>query len=85
MKVKGKKIVKKQRTNVFLRKKTCRFCRDKNRQIDYKDIDLLESFIKDRGKMVSSRLSGNCAKHQRRVAEAIKRARYLALLPYVKL
>ena len=64
------------------RKKICRFCADKMENIDYKDIKRLEFFMRDRGKIVSSRLSGNCAKHQRRLVTAIKRARFLALLPY---
>lgn len=64
------------------RKRICRFCADKTKDIDYKDIKRLEFFMRDRGKIVSSRLSGNCAKHQRRLVTAIKRARFLALLPY---
>jgi small subunit ribosomal protein S18 len=67
---------------IGMRKKFCRFCKDKVRFIDYKDIRSLEKFLSDRGKMFSSRLTGTCAKHQRRVAIAIKRARYIALLPY---
>jgi small subunit ribosomal protein S18 len=51
-------------------------------EIDYKDIKRLEFFMRDRGKIVSSRLSGNCAGHQRRLVTAIKRARFLSLLPY---
>ncbi|MCM8781030.1 MAG: 30S ribosomal protein S18 [Candidatus Omnitrophica bacterium] len=78
------KSKKKVTSLVSRKKKFCRFCRDKNIKIDYKEIKLLESFIKERGKIVSSRISGNCAKHQRRIAEAIKRARFLALLPYVR-
>ena len=64
------------------RKRICRFCADKMENIDYKDIKRLEFFMRDRGKIVASRLSGNCAKHQRRLVTAIKRARFLALLPY---
>ncbi|MFH1640863.1 MAG: 30S ribosomal protein S18 [Candidatus Omnitrophota bacterium] len=66
------------------RKRFCRFCVDKTKVIDYKDIKALESFIKERGKIVSVRASGNCAKHQRRISEAIKMARFLSLLPYVR-
>ena len=66
-----------------MRKRFCRFCRDKQIVIDYKEIKLLEKFISERGKMQSSRFSGNCAKHQRRLTEAIKRARYLAILSYM--
>ena len=68
------------RKKLFARKKICRFCADKNRVIDYKDVKGLESFVKERGKIVSSRFSGNCLKHQRRLSEAIRRARFLALL-----
>ncbi|MEW6170251.1 MAG: 30S ribosomal protein S18 [Candidatus Omnitrophota bacterium] len=65
-----------------VRKKFCRFCIDeKSTPIDYKDVKRLERFITERGKMSSRRSSGNCAKHQRKIAEAVKRARFLALLP----
>jgi small subunit ribosomal protein S18 len=84
MRVKVKKEIKRTKRPLSLRKRFCRFCADKNRTIDYKDIKTLESFIKDRGKIVSSRLSGNCARHQRKVAEMIKKARFLSLLPYVR-
>lgn len=67
------------------RKKTCRFCADKTKSLDYKDFKRLESFIKERGKLVSSRISGNCAKHQRRLVEAVKRSRFISLLPYTKI
>jgi small subunit ribosomal protein S18 len=70
--------------SIIIRKKFCRFCRNKVRTIDYKDTKLLEAFIRERGKILSSRISGTCAKHQRRVAEAIAKARFLALLPYVR-
>ena len=66
------------------KKKFCRFCVDKTKTINYKDVKTLESFIKERGKIVSVRASGNCAKHQRRIAEAIKMARFLSLMPYVR-
>ncbi|MCK4427562.1 MAG: 30S ribosomal protein S18 [candidate division Zixibacteria bacterium] len=64
------------------RKKTCRFCENKTQVIDYKDEKLLRKFITDRGKIVPRRISGNCAKHQRRLTIALKRGRHLALLPY---
>lgn len=75
-----------KKKNAFLqqRKRFCRFCVDKTKTIDYKDIKALESFVKEGGKMVSSRYSGNCARHQRRVAEEVKKARFLALLPYTR-
>jgi small subunit ribosomal protein S18 len=68
-----------------MRKKVCRFCADKNRVIDYKEVKLLESFIRERGKILPSRVSGNCAKHQRKITEAVKKARFISLLPYVRL
>ena len=67
------------------RRKFCRFCADKIYVIDYKDARLLESFIKERGKIVSSRFSGNCAKHQRLLAKAIKQARYVSIVPYTRI
>ena len=59
------------------------FLREKVRDIDYKQIQVLRTFITDSGKILSSRITGNCAKHQRQLSRAIKRARNLALLPYV--
>jgi len=64
-------------------KKFCRFCADKVTRIDYKDVERLRQFITDKGKIVPKRVSGNCAKHQRQLARAIKRARIMALLPFV--
>ena len=63
--------------------KTCRFCSDKVEGIDYKELSRIGRYVTDRGKMIPSRITGTCAKHQRRLAVAIKRARYMALLPYV--
>ena len=65
----------------YSRKKFCRFCANKELKIDYKDSDALRHFITERGKIVPRRISGSCAPHQRKLAEAIKRARNLALLP----
>jgi len=65
------------------RRKVCKFCADKNMTIDYKDIRTLEKFVTERGKIMPRRMSGVCAKHQRDLAIAIKRARIVALLPYV--
>jgi len=65
------------------RRKVCRFCADKKQTIDYKDPKLLRYFITERGKIVPRRISGNCARHQREIATAIKRARHIALLPFV--
>lgn len=66
----------------FHRRKVCRFCADSKLKIDYKDAKTLRYFTTERGKIVPSRISGNCAKHQRLLAVAIKRARYMALLPF---
>jgi len=66
----------------FGRRKVCRFCADKNLKVDYKDQNQMKYFLTERGKIIPRRISGNCAKHQREVATAIKRARVLALLPY---
>src|SRR5208282_435921 len=64
------------------RRKVCRFCADKTLKVDYKDVRTLSGFITEGGKIVPSRTSGNCAKHQRQLAVAIKRARVIALLPF---
>jgi len=64
------------------RRKVCRFCADKTLAVDYKDVRTLQSFITEGGKIVPSRTSGNCAKHQRQLSVAIKRARVIALLPF---
>ena len=66
----------------FGRKKVCRFCAEKNTKVDFKDQATLKYFVTERGKIIPRRISGNCAKHQREVAVAIKRARGVALLPY---
>ena len=66
----------------FFKKRVCRFCVDKVSEIDYKDMNRIVKFITERGKIVPSRVSGTCAKHQRKLTQAIKRARFIALLPY---
>lgn len=66
----------------FRRKRFCRFTADGVEEIDYKDLNLLKSFISEAGKIVPSRITGTSARYQRQLALAIKRARYLALLPY---
>ena len=71
------------RSKYIPKRRVCFFCRDKIEDIDYKDPSVLRSYISDRGKIAPRRKSGACAKHQRRLAMAIKRARHLALLPYV--
>lgn len=63
--------------------KNCRFCTDKVEEIDYKDLGRLNRYISERGKITPSRITGTCARHQRRLTIAVKRARYMALLPYV--
>lgn len=62
----------------------CRFCKDKLMDINYKNMSILERMINDRGKILTRRSTGNCAKHQRKVAIAIKRARFLSLIPYTR-
>ena len=64
-------------------RKVCRFCSDKVKSIDYKDLERIGRYVTDRGKMLPSRLTGTCAVHQRVLTQAIKRARFMALLPYV--
>jgi small subunit ribosomal protein S18 len=64
------------------RRKVCAFCLEKTKKINYKDIPTLRRFITDRGKIKSRRKTGTCARHQRRLAIAVKRARHLALLPF---
>ena len=66
----------------FARRKVCRFCADKNVPIDYKDPQTLKHFITDRGKIIPRRISGNCAKHQRKISTAVKRSRMIALMPF---
>jgi small subunit ribosomal protein S18 len=75
-----KELRKKKRT--YIRRKVCRFCADSASQIEYKDPRNLRYFITERGKVIPRRISGNCAKHQRQITMAIKRARHLALMPY---
>ena len=65
------------------RKKVCAFCADKIEMIDYKDTQRLRRYLSERGKIVPRRVTGTCARHQRQLTTAIKRARHLALLPYV--
>jgi small subunit ribosomal protein S18 len=65
------------------RRKSCPYCRDKIEQVDYKDLSMLRRMVSDRGKIRSRRITGACRRHQSQVARAVKRARELALLPYV--
>ncbi|MCX7822736.1 MAG: 30S ribosomal protein S18 [Syntrophobacterales bacterium] len=76
-----KTTIKKKR-RFFKHRKVCRFCMDSSLRIDYKDANLLQHFLTERAKIVPRRITGNCAKHQRELTRAIKRARQMALLPY---
>lgn len=67
----------------FRRRKVCKFCADRIEYVDYKDTKLLQQFIPERAKILPRRISGTCATHQRKLQTAIKRARQLALIPYV--
>ena len=64
------------------RKKVCVFCGDKNNTIDFKDVNKLKRYVSERGKILPRRITGNCAKHQRALTVAVKRARHVALMPY---
>ena len=64
------------------RKKVCRFCADGVKEVDYKDIKRLRNYLTERGKIVPRRISGTCARHQRQLARALKRAKILARLPF---
>jgi small subunit ribosomal protein S18 len=67
----------------YSRPKICQFCADKNLRMDYKNVDMLKRFVTEDGKIRPRRQTGTCAKHQRELAGVIKRARHIALLPYV--
>ncbi len=81
LRARARKKARKQRKKGFVRRKVCRFCADSTIEIDYKDPKALRLFVTETGKMIPRRISGNCARHQRPLALAIKRARHLALLP----
>jgi small subunit ribosomal protein S18 len=68
----------------FRRRKVCKFCADKIDYIDYKDVKLLSQFVPERGKLLPRRMFGTCAEHQRKLTVAIKRARHIALLPFME-
>ena len=72
-----------KRRPIRRRKKVCVFCAEKNAVIDYKATNKLKRYISERGKILPRRITGNCAKHQRALTVAIKRARHVALIPYV--
>jgi small subunit ribosomal protein S18 len=73
----------KRDSNAIRKKRTCRFCDSKEIYIDYKDEKKLYRFVTEQGKIIPKRITGSCAKHQRQLVKAIKRARHLALLPFV--
>jgi len=73
-----------KRSPRFSRRKLCRFCADKSLKVDFHDVQTLKLFLSEQGKIIPRRISGNCAVHQHQVGQAIKRARQLALLPYVQ-
>lgn len=79
---KKKPLKRRVKRTGFFRKRVCRFCTEKTQTVDYKDVNCLTKFVTERGKIIPSRNSGVCAKHQRKLAQAIKRARYIAILPY---
>ncbi len=70
------------RRRPYYQKKICRFCMDKIENIDYKDVKTVRNLLTERGKIIPSRISGNCAPHQRKLTVAIKRARTMALIPF---
>ena len=72
-----------RRGGMHRRKKVCVFC-GKDNVIDYKDVNKLKKYISERGKILPRRITGNCAKHQRALTVAIKRARHIAIMPYVQ-
>lgn len=74
---------KKKKKKGAQRQKPCPFCMDPALELDYKNVEVLKRFVSERGKIVARRNSGVCAKHQRRLAKEIKRARFLGLLPYI--
>jgi len=78
---KARKKARRGKKKGFVRRKVCRFCADSTLVIDYKDPKSLRLFVSEIGKMIPRRISGNCARHQRPLSTAIKRARHLALLP----
>lgn len=83
MPIKRKFIKRRRKPEWPLRKKKCDFCQNKTTAIDYKDTSRLSKFTTERGKILPSRISGNCPKHQRELARAIKKARAIALMPYI--
>ena len=77
------KDMQKNFKNIKKRKKFCAFCADKIEHIDYKGVPRLRKFVSERSKILPRRITGTCAKHQRQLTTAIKRARHIAILPYI--
>ena len=73
----------KRRGGIRRRKKVCVFCGKENNEIDYKDVNKLKRYVSERGKLLPRRITGNCAKHQRALTVEIKKARHVAIMPYV--
>lgn len=78
-----KKKTKDAGKKMFFRKKSCKFCLEKINRVDYKDTLKLKKYLTEKGKILPCHFTGNCAKHQRAVTEAVKKARFIALLPFV--
>ncbi len=77
----GKRHPKRRKT-FYQKRKICRFCSDSTLDISYKDFNTLKHFVTERGKIIPRRISGNCAKHQRQLTRAIKRARVVSIMPF---
>jgi small subunit ribosomal protein S18 len=77
------KTTSKRKKTFYQKRKICRFCADSSAGIFYRDFNTLKHFVTDRGKIIPSRISGNCAKHQRHLTRAIKRARVVSIMPFV--
>lgn len=74
-----------ERERRIFKKRPCRLCKEKIKSINYKDVDYVSRFVSDRGRIVPSRITGSCARHQRMIANAVKRARIADLLPFVRI
>jgi len=83
LRAKARKKARKAKKKGFGLNKVCRFCADSSMVVDYKDAKVLRVFVAESGKLIPARISGNCAKHQREISLAVKRARQLALMPYL--
>ena len=76
-------VPQKKRPMIHRRKRVCEFCAGKGETLDYKEVAKLKKFVSERGKILPRRITGSCAKHQRMLTVAVKRARHLALMPYI--